>query len=341
MTNSSISIEEHDNVKPIRYQILDNWICILVVLVISGHAMFPGHPAWYDAFHGWLYSFHMGAFFFVCGFLVCHTYRPISSISEYIHYIEKRLFKFGLPYLVLGIILTIISLYEQHSKMENLPIWLWRLVICPPHSKVIFLWFIYVLFGFYLIAPLLVQYCPPKLLIVIIIMGIFPALHWQLFPKAFCLNFFAKYLVFFLLGIFIRYYISAMPSISIHYTWCFFVAFLPASLLNTYIPYLVTCLLSLPCFYVFAWLMNKSMILCTISYHISKNCFGIYLLQMFFLHVSHRFWNRFIPLSLNYYLLFLLITIPVTIIGSLCITYLLNWIATYLKCQVKLLPKYH
>ena len=81
-----------------RFSVVDVWIAILIVLMILGHCMFHNVPHWYLGMHERIYSFHMADFYFLSDFLVCHSYHRISSLSEYLAYVKKRLLKFGMPF---------------------------------------------------------------------------------------------------------------------------------------------------------------------------------------------------------------------------------------------------
>ncbi len=53
-----------------RLFLVDVWIAISLLFVIVGHCSARFAPTWYEAVKAWIYSFHMGAFFFISGFLL-------------------------------------------------------------------------------------------------------------------------------------------------------------------------------------------------------------------------------------------------------------------------------
>lgn len=142
-----------------HFPIIDVYISLLLILVIIGHCLFPGYPAGYGELHRRIYAFHMVAFYGVCGFLVCHAYRPLSTLKEYATYIGRKLRKFGMPFLLFGVTLTCVQvLWLQHEGISDLKQALRDLLLYPSGARVIYLWFIYLLFEFYLLAPLLISF---------------------------------------------------------------------------------------------------------------------------------------------------------------------------------------
>ena len=83
-----------------RIVFVDAWISCLMVFVIMGHCSFSFAPEWYVKFHSWIYSFHMGAFYLVAGFLVSLVYHPIHNVREYWEYEKRKLLKFGVPFIL-------------------------------------------------------------------------------------------------------------------------------------------------------------------------------------------------------------------------------------------------
>ena len=158
------------------------------------------------------------------------------------------------------------------------------------------------------------------------------SLLWQYIPNIFCLHLIAKYFFFFLLGISSKQHIESLSRLSIIYAWICLMFFLPFSIFCRHSPYLLTCTLSIPSLYALAGLMNKSSSLCMLNVQISKNCFAIYLFQMLFLHLFHSFWSQTSLSASWHYFMFLLLSVPMTIAGTLAVSFTIKW--TWLRLRL-------
>ena len=311
--------------------LLDCWVSILMILVIAGHGMFDFAPSWYVRLHTWIYSFHMGAFYFAAGFLVHLNCRPINSWHDYWCYEKKKLMKFGIPFVFLGVLGSALAVWQRHGGVSDFRHALFLLFAAPSASKVIYLWFIYVLFLFYLFAPVFCQYCRSHswlLLLGSILLSQLPLPHWL------AGNCFAKFLVFFIAGTIAQKYwekttrfLGAISIITIP-------VFLYCSIFQAgKLPYLCSGFLALPCLY---WLC-KLFMTCGNAWTnncytlISMNCFSIYLYQMIFLNLLALLWKR-LPAPSSCFILFLLLGIVLSIAGSILFAFLLR----KLSCRCKM-----
>ena len=101
-----------------RLFLVDVWIAISLLFVILGHCSVAFAPAWYEKLKAWIYSFHMGAFFFISGFLMHYTRKPMKNFSDYFLLIGDKFRKFALPFVVLGILLSLIPLAQHHFSAK-------------------------------------------------------------------------------------------------------------------------------------------------------------------------------------------------------------------------------
>ena len=298
-----------------RIPVLDYWIAILMILVILGHFSFPFAPPWYEKWHAWLYSFHMGAFFFASGYLVKYTYKELTSWSDYFWYIGKKLIKFGIPFLFFGISLTIFAIWRKGGSGADYGAALQKLFMDPMSSQVLYLWFIYVLFFYYVLAPVFCQFVPVGL----VFGGIAGlALSYFSLPRLFAIHCFSRYLIFFVSGILIctfQKHVSRLPS---WLAWGAVPCFILCSMPPGEVLYLYSCMLSLPCLYLLCLFLARGEWLRNIAELISKNCFSIYLLQMIFIHVLALLFIK-LPKNDWTYLSFMVSGLFVSISGSVLV----------------------
>lgn len=258
-----------------------------MLLVVIGHHLLDFMPESYGRFHSWLYIFHMPYFIFISGFLIAYSYKG----EQYGTYIYRRFRKFFIPFVIIGIIITLLASlkYGTASIGNNLL----NLLVSPKQSEATFLWYIYLLFFLYALYPLInflqrksLILCNAGLIITGIILFIFPAK-----TQLFCLDYFARYFIFYVLGIITS---SCLEQIRSHH-----LAYMTAGVVS------LTCFIIISIFTFrggghdwYSWLLCFLIIptMYTMSYtikhiphvrnalvSISKNCFQIYLLHMFFI----------------------------------------------------------
>lgn len=178
-------------------------IGITMILVVIGHHSFPFSPRWYnDVLHPWIYLFHMEMFIFLSSFLIRYSYRGVHSVGEYLHYIGRKLVKFLIPFLVIGITVSLANAWVNgipNDEIGRVALSSLRmLLLYPMTSDASFLWYIYVLFGFYLISPIVFR-LPRWVQMTLCTLSIgLPLLHPSHLLGAYL---FCKYAFFYFLGI--------------------------------------------------------------------------------------------------------------------------------------------
>ena len=306
-----------------RIVTVDIWITLLIILVIIGHCMFPFSPDWFHKLHSWIYSFHMGAFFFICGFLISLTYHPIHSLKDYLKYIGRKFLKFGIPFLMFGILLTVLYIKKNGGGIEDCKNDMLKLFIAPTASRVIYLWFIYVLFFYYLIAPLICQYYN-KTIILFLIAGVLLYLHPL--PIWLAGHLFSKYLLFFIFGIIINKHSSLFSHIPERYLYLCLAGFIYISFFQSDVPYCISGILALPGLLLICRKIKRISSSQKLLWFekISRNCFYIYLFQMVFLHllaISYPVSNHYNTVC---FIIFMIIGVILSIAGSVSIAVLLK-----------------
>ena len=134
-----------------------------IFLVVLGHIIAGGAPKnsdWFIALHQAIYRFHMPLFMFLSGVIFFYTYKPISSFQEYKANFKKKANRLLPGFFILGFIVLlgkfISSRFISVAEVdENLITGIVNLLIDPSSSAAGSLWYIYVLFEYYMIFPLL------------------------------------------------------------------------------------------------------------------------------------------------------------------------------------------
>ena len=257
---------------------------IAMVLVVLGHHRFPFMPEWYMRMFYWIYTFHMPLFIFISGFLVRYSYKGVHGWSEYKGYIGKRVRKFAVPYLIVGIICTLLAF-----DFENIGTALLNLLIAPKQSEVTFLWYIYLLFIFYCIAPLLFN-AKRWVRGVVFVVALLLSIHYIAVPY-FCIDWFTRYFVFFLMGTWAAEHYDLLESVDVRWSLLALVAFIVMSVChfeggyNAPLEYAMQWM-GIPAFVGVAWLLKQVTVVRKALVFVSVNCFGVYLLHMFFVQAG-------------------------------------------------------
>ncbi len=308
-----------------RLFLVDVWITIALLFVIAGHCSTTFAPSWYDMLKRWIYSFHMGVFFFISGFLMHYTRKPMKHCSDYLHLIGDKFRKFAVPFIILGLILSLVPLTQHHFSAKALRTAL-NLFYRPTASYVIFLWFIYVLFEFYLIAPLISRtYNPTIILFLLVAIGL-SLLHVK--SNLFAIHLFSRHFIFLLLGIIAAENIDILRRLPHLPPYILACAFLYLSIFHPGLFYPASGVLALPFMLSLSWICAPLLRPFRASVElISKNCFGIYLYQMIAIQILARLF-AFLSNPSRLFPLFLILAIPVAIGFSLAVIKVLNLLST-------------
>ena len=294
---------------------VDCWISCLMILVIMGHCSFAFAPAWYPNFHAWIYSFHMGAFYLISGFLVNLVYRPVHDAREYWKYERKKLLKFGIPFVVMGVTLSAVAVWSRGEGVSEFLDAVFLLFTRPTASRVIYLWFIYILFLFYLMAPLFCQTLKTKPALALAIGTIVYCLP---LPSWGALHLFSRFLIFFIAGTMMQDFFAVLKKIPRQVVWMGAAAFVVWSCCGKpELPYFASCCFALPGLHLLASFLadhagRRVVRVCTV---ISEHCFGIYLCQMIFLNCLALVWRR-LPVNTPSFIAFIAAGLAVSLAGS-------------------------
>lgn len=169
---------------------LDNLKGFLIILVVLGHAVQCINPDFqHDILFRYIYSFHMPLFIFVSGYA---CYRKSIGWDM----IKKRFLQLMIPYAAWSLI---ICLTQGHYR-------LWEMFIYPERS----LWFLYALFFITIIHAVCVKVAEcikikQVFVVAILAVGLFGSMF---IIRSFGYPIIAKYFVYYVLGFYLRPYVS-------------------------------------------------------------------------------------------------------------------------------------
>lgn len=277
-----------------RLVAIDMMIGMAMILVVLGHMSVGGEPYWYShGLHNWIYSFHMELFLFVSAFLIRYSYREVKSLLEYSKYIWRKIKKFFLWFILIGIIVSLLAYPVKGTPFSFGHLWssIRDLLVYPRWSETSFLWYIYVLFGFYLVSPLFFRIPQWGRVLVCVATLFLPMLPESQFLAAFD---FCQYSFFYCLGVLCAEWIEDIRNVKV---WQWGLLSLPFVAWSAWVftsgmqigfehPqlgwwHIVTGLSSIPFFFLVSMALKKIKPINKLLTLISIDCYWIYLLQMF------------------------------------------------------------
>lgn len=167
-----------------------------IVLVVIGHYIPAGAPVWYVEFAKFIYHFHMPLFFVIAGFF----YDRSSRQERYPVFVWNKFQRLMFPYFILSWAIVGVKIAVGGVMRVDHPVTaaaLFRVFYLPEAGY--FLWFVYVLFLIFCIAPL---FKPGKRLIVLSLLAVGLA-FWREAPNWLCLAQLSRNLIFFVAGMWI------------------------------------------------------------------------------------------------------------------------------------------
>lgn len=174
---------------------------IAIFLVVAAHIWFKETTEieWYLFSKELVYKFHMPLFMCISGYLVfVSTYhRDFSTKKKYVSFQKKKIKKFLPIYLIAIFVANCLDIFVKNLPKEVVQKNIYNSFFIPASGTAVFIWYLYVLMGFYLIAPLLLK-LKSTWLYLLLFWGFL--LTNTSFSPIFSADLFAKYFFFFLLG---------------------------------------------------------------------------------------------------------------------------------------------
>lgn len=167
-----------------------------IILVVIGHYIPAGAPEWYELFIRFFYHFHMPLFFLIAGFF----YERSTRQESYRALVWGKFQRLIYPYFILSWAIIGTKIGVSNYLQVDHPVTfdaLYRVLYLPEAGY--FLWFVYVLFLIFCIAPL---FKPGKRLIVLSLLAVGLA-FWREAPNWLCLAQLSRNLIFFVAGMWI------------------------------------------------------------------------------------------------------------------------------------------
>ena len=174
---------------------IDLCYVIGILLVVAGHS---GADIRFNstALFRWIYAFHMPLFFIIAGYFYdCSTRR-----TDYLPFVWSKFQRLMLPYFILSWAIVGTKVGIGRVMQVDHPVTLdalYRVFYLPEAGY--FLWFVYVLFLTFCLAPLFKK--GGRLIIFsIMALGLF---FWDTAPQYFCIRQLCSHLVFFVWGMWV------------------------------------------------------------------------------------------------------------------------------------------
>lgn len=277
----------NQNIQPKRrLLIIDLMQGIAMLWVVVGHHLLAFMPPVYGSIHYYIYSFHMPFFIFISSFLIAYSYKS----QAYSTYTYRKFHKFFIPYVLIGVVVTLLSAMQKGWNTVSMN--LLDLLVSPKQSDATFLWYIYLLFFLYALYPLCfkirMKYKGYFELLMLLVSG-----YFYLNPVStpiFCLDYLTGYLLFYILGIMAAWYFPFLEKqLSLLKIFGLFslIAFIVLTIFAFVYPdrfiYIGLCFVAIPAMYGLSFILRQIRFAANALVSISKNCFHIYLLHMFFI----------------------------------------------------------
>jgi fucose 4-O-acetylase-like acetyltransferase len=178
---------------------------LAIILVVIGHIVAREPPAnneWYVALKSAIYAFHMPFFMYLGGLIFFHIGDALQPRPSYGAYMLRRAERLLIPFLSLGLLILLGKVIaERFLHVDNTPTSIWdglqSLFWHTEQSPATSVWYIFVLFVYCGVTPVLVRLSRGRLWPLLLIAA---ALHCVTVPQIAYLNRVAYFFVYFLIG---------------------------------------------------------------------------------------------------------------------------------------------
>lgn len=299
---------------------IDLLAAMMMVLVVIGHHTFVEAPSWYTQVHDYIYSFHMAVFVCVSSFLIAYAGQKETDDRKIWMRSMRKSGRFLWMLCAVGMVAIALQLLMNDNQICHMAAW-WDnvclLLLYPMEGPAQFLWYLYLLVWGYLLYPI-VRKLPNALLLLLCLVTMFggavPVCRFM------GVDLLCRYGCFYLLGIIAFRYLDRIRRISLQ---CWLLAGMPFVIYsmtygllreNCSMPFVLTGLMALPFFAVFARFIAVTRCVREIVLPLSRYLLPLYLFQMFVIQGGHLIAARLLPLT-EFYALYVLISSLITILG--------------------------
>ena len=140
---------------------------------------------------------------FISGFVMYYTYTPVSSVADYLGYVRKKFMRLMPAFFLMGILVGAgktaarLFIFVDNTASLSLENFIF-ILIKPIESYASSLWYIYVLFAYFLIMPVILFLIRGNK---IVLLAIAFMIHYIPLPRYFALDRIGEYMFVFSLGI--------------------------------------------------------------------------------------------------------------------------------------------
>jgi fucose 4-O-acetylase-like acetyltransferase len=304
-----------------------------IFLVVVGHIL-SGYPPkgndWFIFTNNMIYRFHMPFFMFLSGAILYYTFKPLQTQLDYFSYVKKKASRLLPGFFLLGVLILLgKQIFSLVMFVENTPKNLFNellnILVNPYYSVAGSLWYVYVLFEYYMVLPLLLSAVKNKIWIVVLIGFLLRILGSYIqITHLFLVNLFVDYFIFLSLGfLFVQYYkkISLLFKDNfVLFFGMFILSFLSISVLPNKLNQLMIGIFSIPAIFS---LVNQKIIIGlfdSLLLVLGEYTLSIYLMNTLFLGLIKGLLFKF----LNWNGLNFLIFLPTLLIGGIILPILLQ-----------------
>lgn len=228
---------------------------LAIMLVVIGHLLGRGEPEgheWFLDFKSYLYLFHMPFFMFLSGYVYFRPGRLPELLGRYRSFFRNQTVRLILPFFAFGLgILTLKIILQHFLHVDNVPDsfvdGLVKVFWNTNESPVLFIWYIFVLFVFSVLCPLLYPVLKENMWLWLALGLFIYALPW--FQHLY-INKMTAYFIFFTVGGFLRHhetgYCRLLDSRLLMWLVLFGLSFMLYGLIDKRLCILLVGLLSIP-----------------------------------------------------------------------------------------------
>lgn len=331
--------KHEESMKHQRIVIVDILTFFATIIVVLGHhkALRVFDISWFSMFDGIIYSFHMGFFMTISGFLIKYTFPSDCNRKLYL---EKKIRKFVPAYLGVGMLAAVISFTTWNDFFLDLLM----LLINTTQGPIQIIWYVYVLLFFYCLSPMLFRLSKISFYF-IFIFSLFLSAGCSYFPSWFNMRLIFRLLPFFLLGALISdnrveiqkisktfLFFCSVPFLCFILSWILFQRNVLSQSFGGDVARLISSLLSLPFMYFIGKILEHSMLISKLSMRFAKYVYPVYLLQMFFINLIWKI-RGYLRLELNEItaIVYIIVSTILTICGVIIFMKFFLWV----KCHIK------
>lgn len=136
---------------------------LAILFVVFGHLVANGYPpgnAWYDTAKDIVYSFHMPFFMYLSGYVFAFTGKHRLGLRAWPVFLRDRAVRLLVPFLLFGLLIVAGKYLSQFFLyVDDPPRHLFdgieKLFVDTEHSPALSIWYVYVLFVYSAVMPLL------------------------------------------------------------------------------------------------------------------------------------------------------------------------------------------